>query len=114
MSFNIIGMGPVVVQQHGTTPYINMSAPSAGMMRYNGNNSSMEVYDGSTWMMLTSGASVDLSSDSKAALEWATAKMREEARLDELCQKYPGLAKARENYELFKRLVENEINEAGV
>ena len=113
MSFNIIGMGPVVVQQH-SAPYINMSNPSAGMMRYNGNNCSMEVYDGSTWMMLSSGASVDLSSDSKAALEWAKAKMREEARLDELCQKYPGLAKARENYEVFKRLVENEINEAGV
>jgi hypothetical protein len=28
-------------------PYINLSVPSAGMVRYNGSN--MEVYDGAVW-----------------------------------------------------------------
>ena len=30
-------------------------------------------------------------------------KMKEEEQLDALCEKYPGLAKARDNFEMFKK-----------
>ena len=33
-------------------PYVNMNNASAGMMRYNGNNESVEVYDGASWLRL--------------------------------------------------------------
>ena len=111
---NIIGLGHVVVQNNGSTPYINMSAPSAGMVRWNGNNNCLEIYDGNSWIMQTAGAYVDLSPSAKAAVDWATKKMAEEEKLDKLCKEFPGLQKARDNFEMFKRLVENEIDSARV
>jgi hypothetical protein len=39
---------------------------------------------------------------------WARKKKQEEARLDELCKKYPGLQKAKDNFEMFQRLVESD------
>jgi hypothetical protein len=68
-------------------PYINMNAPSSGMMRYNGNNQCMEVYDGSSnvWLQLH-GKSVDinLNGDAIAAVEWAKKQMREEMEWEKL------------------------------
>ena len=68
-------------------PYINMNAPSSGMMRYNGNNQSMEVYDGSSnvWIQLY-GKSVDINvtGDALAAVEWAKKQMREEMEWEKL------------------------------
>ena len=33
--------------------------------------------------------------------------MQEEARLDDQCKQFPGLAKARENFEVFKSMVDS-------
>lgn len=93
---------------NGGTPYFNMSNPSAGMMRYNANNQYMEVYDGNVWLQVSSGIDLNLTPDANSALEWAKKKMIEERRIDELCKKYPGLGKARDNFETFLRLVESE------
>jgi hypothetical protein len=41
-------------------------------------------------------------------LEWAGKKMDQEAKLDEMCEKFPALKKAREQFETMKRLVEND------
>ncbi len=68
-------------------PYINMSAPSSGMMRYNGNNQCMEVYDGSSnvWIQLY-GKTVDINvnGDAVVAVEWAKKRMREEMEWENL------------------------------
>ncbi len=68
-------------------PYINMSAPSSGMMRYNGNNQCIEVYDGNSniWIQLY-GKSVDINvnGDAVAAVEWAKKQMREEMEWEKL------------------------------
>jgi hypothetical protein len=68
-------------------PYINMNAPSSGMMRYNGNNQCMEVYDGSSniWIQLY-GKSVDINvnGDAVSALEWAKKRMKEESEWERL------------------------------
>ena len=69
-------------------PYINMSASSAGMMRYNG--SSIEVYDGSCWLTLGMGyANVELDTEVLSLLEWARKKRGEEMILEQLAETNP-------------------------
>ena len=82
-------------------PYVNMSTPSAGMVRYNGNNQSMEVYDGVKWLQLTSNhASIDLTSSANAVIAWALTKMAEEAELQKMVHEHPAIRAA---YEAFNR-----------
>ncbi len=68
-------------------PYINMSAPSSGMVRYNGNSQCMEVYDGNSnvWIQLY-GKSVDINvnGEAVAAVEWAKKRMKEESEWEKL------------------------------
>ena len=88
---NISGGQHVNVMGGSTSyPYVNMSNPSAGMVRYNGNNSNLEVYDGSSWMIISSNStSIDLSGDAKELLEWARAKRAEEDYLNREAENNP-------------------------
>lgn len=92
-----------------SNPYISPGAVGAGMMRYNPNMNCMEVNDGNSWRQLGMNyASVDLTGEAVALLDWAKKKKAEEDKIDELCKKYPGLGKARDNYEVFLKLVQSE------
>lgn len=104
----INGKNFVNVSHYAGNPYISPGAQSAGMIRYNVQNQSMEVYDGNGWQMLNAGADIGLTADAEAAIQWAKQKMVEEQRIDELCKKYPGLAKAKQNFDTFLRMVESE------
>jgi hypothetical protein len=89
--------------------YINSfnGMQGVGNIRFNTTTQSMEVYDGTNWIILYSGtAFLDLSYKTKEVLQWAEKKMKEEQQLDALCEKYPGLAKAKDNFEMFKKIVE--------
>jgi hypothetical protein len=87
-------------------PYISPGAVGAGMMRYNSNMNCIEVSDGVAWKQIgMSYATVDLDYSAQQIMDWAKQKMEEEQKLDELCKKYPGLERARSNFETFKRLV---------
>jgi hypothetical protein len=78
-----------------------------GNVRYNTSTQCMEVYDGNNWIRLNTGtAFLDVSVKARTILQWAEKKMQEEQQLEKLCEKYPGLAKARDNYELFKQFVD--------
>lgn len=85
-----------------------------GQVRYNGTNQNMEVYDGSHWMLLTSGhPTIDLAPHVQTVVEWAQAKMTEEARLKELAAKHPSVAdalaaveKAKEQVQIVAALVQ--------
>jgi hypothetical protein len=82
--------GIVVMGGNSSYPYVNMSNPSAGMVRYNGNNQNFEVYDGSSWMTFGSNyTTVELDSDAKALLEWARAKRAEEEYLNKQAESSP-------------------------
>lgn len=95
------GNNVVVVDGSPFSPYVNMSNASAGMVRYNGNNTSLEVYDGATWLTINSNQStVDLSGSANAAIAWALTKMAEEAELQKLAHEHPAVHAA---YEAFKR-----------
>lgn len=97
---SISGTNQVVVNASPFSPYINMSNPSAGMVRYNGNSHYMEVYDGTSWYPLTNHASIDLSPNANAAVLWAIDKMTEEAELKELANTHPAIRSA---YDAYKR-----------
>lgn len=75
----------------------NSSNTLVGQVRYNGSSQNMEVYDGSTWLTMTSSyPTVELSGDAQNVLNWARAKMLEEIRIKELAAKHPAVADALE------------------
>ena len=91
---DVIGTGPFVqvMGGGGYTPYINMSNPSAGMTRFNGNTQSIEVYDGSSWMIMSSSvASVSLTGEAVNILSWAKQKMEDEVMLEKLAREHPAI-----------------------
>ena len=86
------GLGIEVVGGSSTYPYVNMSNYSAGMVRYNGNTSNFEVYDGSGWCAMTSlETSVSLDRETQSIIEWAKKKRNEEFRLEEKAKNNPAL-----------------------
>jgi hypothetical protein len=80
------------------TPYINMSNPSAGMTRWNGNTNNLEVYDGMSWMTISSNvATVSLNNDAVRAITWANDKMNQEIALEALAKEHPAINLALDN-----------------
>ncbi len=72
-----------------TMPHINMNAPSSGMMRWNGNNNCIEVFDGSMniWQQMHGKtADIQLGSDIVVTVEWAKKKMAEELEWEKLAK----------------------------
>ena len=66
-----------------------------GQLRYNGTSQNLEVYDGSSWITLTSSyPTIDLAPHVQAVITWAQIKMAEETRLKELAAKHPSVADA--------------------
>lgn len=98
-----------VSNNSSSDPYISPGSVGAGMIRWNPNMNCMEVNDGNMWKQFSvSYPTIGLSPDAEAILDWAKQKKAEEHQLDELCKKYPGLDRARSNFETFKRLVLSE------
>ena len=91
-------------------PYINMANPSAGNVRYNGGLTKFEVYDGYNWLQIDNipVAGISLTPAAEAAIQWAQQKMIEESKIKALCEKFPALQKAKDNFDIIKALVENE------
>ena len=80
------------------TPYINMTNPSAGMVRYNGSN--FEVYDGSVWIGMNMGYThIDVSGKTREILQWAEAKMHQEREIMQLVETNPTVADAYRTYQ---------------
>ena len=63
-------------------PYINLSVPSAGMVRYNGSN--MEVYDGAVWLQISSTTNISLGYETLELLNWVRQKRNEEHKIEKL------------------------------
>lgn len=86
------GRGILVSGGNPSTTYINMANPSAGLVRYNGNSTSIEVYDGMTWIpMQSSYANVELDADTQLTLEWAKKKRNEELEREQLAKTNPAV-----------------------
>ena len=87
-------------------PHINMNAPSSGMMRWNGNNNSIEVFDGgmNLWQqMYGKTADIQLSGDITVTVEWAKKKMAEESEWEKLAKTNDAVKIALENMKKAKQ-----------
>ena len=68
------------------------NAPGVGNMRYNPNSQNIEVYDGSTWIILSAHhTNINLSDEAVSLLEWARKKRNEELELERLAQTSPAI-----------------------
>jgi hypothetical protein len=87
-----------------------MSTPSAGMVRYNGNTSALEVYDGSYWRTMHNFQDIDLSPNATEAINWAAKKMQEERDRKLLAESHPAIKAALENLERAEQQLETTIH----
>jgi len=90
---NIIGNNGInVMSGNSYYNYINMSNPSAGMVRYNGNNQNFEVYDGNSWLTFSGNSTmIELDSDTQNIISWARTKRAEEEYLKSEAEKNPAI-----------------------
>ena len=103
----VAGPGLTVINNSYSWPYFsNYNNNSVvGSVRYNGNSQMFEVYDGTTWQVLTNSAPlIELDAETKEVVKWARAKMIEEQTWAELAKKHPGLQEAIERLEIMKTL----------
>lgn len=105
---HILGKNKIIVSNTSSTPYISPGSQSAGLVRWNTNMNELEVYDGVAWKQMSSSVEISLDPETEMILAWAKEKMLEERKIDELCKKFPGLERARANFEVFKRLAQSE------
>jgi len=93
--------------------YVNNYSGSQGVgnMRYNTTNQRIEIYDGTTWIMLNmSDSFVGLNGEAEMLLDWARKKRDEELLMQSLMEKHPGLKEAYERLEIMKALTLEEEN----
>jgi hypothetical protein len=73
-------------------PYINSTYSGAGMVKFDPASQSFQVNDGHSWINIPNDTvTIDLSYESKKALEWARKKHREELELEELAKTNPAI-----------------------
>jgi hypothetical protein len=112
------GTNVIVSGGNTSVPYVsqNNANPMQGMLRIWG--SDMQVFDGNTWMNLsTSYATVDLSPESQTLLQWAREQKNKQADRETRIKNNPALQKAfenikraEENFELIDALVKDYIH----
>ena len=112
------GPGVIVNGGNNVSPYINQNTnnPMQGMIRLNG--SDFQVFDGSSWLMLTTGhPSVGLDQDTQDLLQWARTQRTMAMNRLTLAQNNPALLKALEavkraedNFEFLSKFVEDALD----
>ena len=94
----------------------NTNNPMQGMIRLNG--SDFQVFDGSNWLMLTTGhPSVSLDGETLDLLQWARTQRQLDLNRKFLIENNPALAKAHEaikraedNFDILSKFVENDLD----
>ena len=87
-------------------PYINMNAPSSGMMRWNGNTNCIEVFDGSMniWQQMHGKtADIQLSPQISSIVAWAQQRMADESEWEKLAVSNEAVKIALENMKKAKQ-----------
>lgn len=86
-----------------TNTYVNTSSPGSGAMRYY--NGRVEVFDGYSWLPISSGTQlVGLTPEAELLLDWAKKKMEDEKLETEMLEKYPALKSAKGQYDVIKQI----------
>jgi hypothetical protein len=69
----------------------------------------MEVNDGLSWKTLEMNyATIELTPETESLLEWAKQKREQEKKIEKLCETYPALQKAKDNYDLILDIIKDE------
>jgi hypothetical protein len=71
-------------------------------------NGQLQVYNGSMFVPIHTTAWVD-NIELGTVVDWVKQKMDQERRDAILAEQFPALARAKENYDMIRRLVENEV-----
>lgn len=79
--------------------------PHDGQIIYNFELQEVQIYVDDHWINIQGHAMIGIHEQTEKVLQWAKQKMEEEKALLELCEKYPALAEAREQFEAMKVLV---------
>ena len=95
-------------QSYSNASQISPGAQSAGMLRYNTNSNTMEVYNGVAWFSIETTADISLSPIAQQAVDWAMKKMEEDLRLQSLMSRHPGLKELNDKFEMMKVLCQEE------
>ena len=96
----------ITVSGGNASTYVNgySGAQGVGNMRYNTSTQNMEVFDGSTWIMLNMDyASVGLNSEAESLLDWARKKRDEELEWKNLAATSEAVKIALDNLEQAKQ-----------
>ena len=99
----------ITVHTDFNVPYTTNSYDRAYEGEVRAVNGELQVYDGATFQTIRIAAWVD-DIDLETVVEWAKQKMEKELREQALAEQFPAFAKAKENYETVKALVENEMD----
>lgn len=99
-----------VTNSNYSDPPSSPGALSAGMLRWNSNLNTVEVYNGMSWYCIDNNAVVDLTDIAKQTLSWAYNKMKEENRIKELMARHPSLKDLNDKFEMMKVLCQEEDN----
>lgn len=105
-----IKSGSPYLNVNSFSPYLtayNTASPACNQVKYDFGLQALQVYDGFQWQTLSQEASISLDPTLLSVVGWAQVKMHEEQQLAEKMKKFPALAKAHENYEIIKALVDN-------
>ena len=98
----------IPIHVHHNIPYTGNRDECAVVGEVRAINGQLQVYDGSQFMPIHTTGWVD-SIDLGTVVEWCKQKMEQELREQALAEQFPAFAKAKENYELLRMLVENEV-----
>jgi hypothetical protein len=100
----------VTIGGNGTImPYINPNSnnPIIGMLRVH--NGSVQVFDGQNWSTWGSSyPSIGLDADTCELLKWCKQQRENQAQLEALMQKHPGLKDLHDKFEVMRMLCERE------
>lgn len=109
---DLIQQGSNIVVQSTVQPYVannnsmnQFAGATAGQVRMNLQTQCFEVFDGMTWVNVTTTATVDLSMSANDAIAWARQKMQEERELQQKMDKHPSLKAAFEQFKIVEALV---------
>lgn len=97
-------------QGYSNVPPISPGAQSAGILRWNPNSNSIEVYNGVGWFGIETTADILLTPAAQQAIDWAIKKMKEEERLQSLMAQHPGLKDLKDKFEMMRVLCQQEEN----
>lgn len=93
MITNIHSSSPyVIVNQSNVSLYGGGSVAPEGNLRYNFNNSTLEVYKNACWTPIVTTVSVGTTGQLDSVVRWASEKMMEEQTMKALAEKNPSIA----------------------